>query len=95
MTSNPPDQPDKRRASDRRLVLKGAQIVYGPGGMSTIDCRVRNLSDTGARLELPTAQLLPHLFELHIKGMPVRYCILRWAKDNLAGVFFVTSEIEK
>jgi hypothetical protein len=94
MTSDPPDQSNKR-ANDRRLVLKGAQIVYGAGGKSTIDCRVRNLSDTGARLEFPTAQLLPHLFELHIKGMPVRYCILRWAKDNLAGVFFVTSEIEE
>ena len=43
---------------------------------SILNCRIRNLSEGGARLELPTAQLLPHTFELHITGMPVRQCAL-------------------
>ena len=66
--------------------LKSGRIVY-PGG--SVECGLRNISDGGARLEIGGQQLLPHTFELHITGMPVRQCSLRWAKDNLVGVQFV------
>ena len=85
-TSNPNSD---RRGDNRRTMLKPAQIVYNDG-KSTIPCRIRNISDTGARLEFPSPQLLPHTFELHAQGMPVRQCMLRWAKDNLAGVWFAS-----
>jgi len=90
-TSNPPgdNPPSDRRNDSRRTVLKPAQVVYNEG-KSTIPCRIRNMSETGARLEFPTVQLLPHTFELHVPGMPVRQCMLRWAKDNLAGVWFAS-----
>lgn len=89
MTSDSGGQDSNRRGKDRRSVLKAAQIVFNDR-KSVLNCRIRNLSDGGARLEFATSQLLPHAFELHMTGMPVRHCALRWAKGRLAGVSFVT-----
>lgn len=87
MTDDPSHPSDQRRGGEtRRTALKGGHIVY-PGG--SVECKLRNISEGGARLELALQQLLPHTFELHIAGMPVRQCSLRWARDNLVGVQFV------
>ena len=87
MTDDSSHSSDKRRGGEtRRTALKGGRIVY-PGG--SVECRIRNISDGGARLELAGPQLLPHTFELHIAAVPVRTCSLRWAKDNLIGVQFI------
>jgi hypothetical protein len=87
MTGDPSHFSDERRGGGtRRTALKGGRIVYQGG---SVECRIRNISDGGARLELTGQQLLPHTFELHITGMPARTCSLRWARDNLIGVQFV------
>ncbi|HEY1385062.1 MAG TPA: PilZ domain-containing protein [Dongiaceae bacterium] len=78
-----------RRGDNRRTALKSGRIVHSQG---SIECKIRNISEGGARLELGTPQLLPHTFELHISGMPVKHCSLRWAKDNLVGVAFVSDQ---
>lgn len=88
MTDDPP-KPSDRRLDDRHALLKSAQIIYNKG-KSAIDCRILDISETGARLEFPSAQLLPHTFDLHVQGMPVRLCMLRWAKGNQIGVWFVS-----
>jgi hypothetical protein len=77
---------DERRGDTRRTALKSARIVAKDG--TAVDCKLRNISDSGARLELASPQLLPHRFELEIAGLPARTCILRWAKGNLIGVQF-------
>lgn len=76
-----------RRGKTRRTALKSARIVAKDG--TAIECRVRNISDGGARLELNFPQLLPHTFDLEADGMPTRLCSLRWAKGNLIGVQFI------
>ena len=91
MSDDSSSQSSDRRGKDRRTALKSGKILYNHG-KTTIDCRIRNISEGGARLELGTPQLLPHTFELHISGMPVKVCSLRWARDNLVGVQFVTEE---
>ncbi|MGH8574453.1 MAG: PilZ domain-containing protein, partial [Gammaproteobacteria bacterium] len=86
MTDDPSNPSDARRAGEvRRTALKSGRVVYKDG---SFDCRIRNISDSGARLEFASPRLLPHTFELHITGMPVRTCSLRWARDNLVGVQF-------
>ena len=86
MTDDPSHPSDERRGREaRRTALKSGRIVYKGG---SVECKLRNISDGGARLEIGR-QLLPHTFELHIIGMPVRQCSLRWAKDNLVGVQFL------
>jgi hypothetical protein len=87
MTDDPSLPSDNRRGREiRRTALKSGRIVYKGG---SVECKLRNISDGGARLEIGGRQLLPHTFELHIIGMPVRQCSLRWAKDNLVGVQFM------
>lgn len=87
MTDDPSHPSDKRSGREaRRTALKSGRIVY-PGG--SVECKLRNISDGGARLEIGGQQLLPHTFELHVSGMPVRQCSLRWAKDTLVGVQFL------
>ena len=86
MVDDSSDDSDERRGREvRRTALKSGRIVHKGG---SVECKVRNISDGGARLDLGTPQLLPHTFELHVLGMPVRTCSLRWAKDNLVGVQF-------
>lgn len=77
-----------RREQTRRAVIKGARIIFN-GRKSTLDCRVRDLTADGARLELSTQQLLPHEFDLHLADDPVRRCGLRWARGTMVGVQFL------
>jgi hypothetical protein len=41
---------DEQRRNQRQRVLKAGRIAYG-GGSIVIDCTIRNLSTTGARLQ--------------------------------------------
>lgn len=87
MSDEPSNPSDQRRGGVRRTALKGARILNKDG--TTVECKLRNISDGGARLELAGPQLLPHTFELEVSGMPARQCSLRWARGNLVGVQFV------
>ena len=49
------------RIAPRRRVLKAGSIVFGG---SAIDCTVRNLSETGAALEVVTPLFIPDRFTL-------------------------------
>jgi hypothetical protein len=77
-----------RREQFRRTAIKGARIIFNDR-QSTLDCRVRDLTPDGARLDFATQQLLPHEFDLHVAGNPVRRCGLRWARGTFAGVHFL------
>ena len=59
--------PSNRREQFRRTVIKGAKIIFNDR-KSTLDCRVRDMTTDGARLDLSTQQLLPHEFELQVSG---------------------------
>lgn len=54
---------EERRHVRRRRVLKGALVVFGAFGR-VIDCAIRDLSDGGARLTLPSTAGLPDDFHL-------------------------------
>ena len=77
-----------RREQMRRTVIKGARIVYNDR-QSTLDCRIRDMSEEGARIDLMTQQLLPHEFELQMAGAPARRCGLCWARGTFIGVRFL------
>jgi hypothetical protein len=54
-----------------------------------IDCVVRNLSDTGAALEVASPLGIPQAFNLLISGDRTTYqCEVRWRKENRIGVAF-------
>jgi hypothetical protein len=76
----------ERRQSPRRKVLKGARIAFADEGIA---CTVRNLSATGAGLDVPNALSLPPSFMLVIErdGF-MRRCRPVWCNERRVGVAF-------
>ena len=56
---------DEKRALARKRVLKAGSIEFGGGA---IDCTVRNLSATGAALDVPTPVGIPDKFNLVVSS---------------------------
>jgi hypothetical protein len=78
----------ERRKIARTRVLKGAKMLFGK--FSVIDCVVRNLTNSGAGLEVPSASDLPRRVDLTLDaGHSIRQCRLVWRKLNKAGVEFL------
>ncbi len=49
----------RRNSAPRRRTIKGARLIL-PGSESAFTCVMRNLSDTGALVELPSTLGIPH-----------------------------------
>jgi hypothetical protein len=79
--------PDKdARAQPRHRALLGATIVYGPD-MLTVDCKIRDWSDNGVRVQLPTMVLLPeHFWIIEHRIAFAHEARLIWRKDDLVGL---------
>ena len=76
----------EKRAAPRHRVLKGATIAFDGVGVA---CTVRNLSSSGAAVELAGRSSLPPSFMLVIeKDQFVRRCRPVWNKDRRFGIAF-------
>jgi hypothetical protein len=62
-----------RRDKDRNKTLKSAKIVFNKE-QSVIDCFVRDLSDTGAKLVFGALTALPRTFILELNDRTRRNC---------------------
>ncbi len=79
---------EKRKSRRARSLLAG-RIIFN-NRKSVIDCSVRDISDTGAKLAFAHPVLLPPEFELDIpKRGPAIRVYLRWSHGNDHGVSFV------
>ena len=77
---------DEHRIAPRRRILKARTIEFGGGGL---DCTVRNLSETGAALEVVTPLFIPDRFTLFIPSDQFKQpCHIVWRKENRIGVEF-------
>jgi len=65
MTQIAPKPASDQRAAPRMRTLIAAKISFN-NGQSTLDCIIRNLSDTGAKLIVSAAIALPDGFDLLI-----------------------------
>ncbi len=76
------------RAVRSRTIL-GARALFNDG-RSSLDCYIRNLSATGARLNFESTLGLPDTFVLEIpsRGQLLTVAV-RWRKDAAVGVEFV------
>jgi hypothetical protein len=74
------------RIAPRRRVLKVGSIEFGGGA---IDCTVRNISKTGAALEVLSPLYIPDRFTLvlHTEQLK-RPCYIVWRKERRIGVAF-------
>ena len=55
-----------------------------------VDCTIRNLSATGARLQVPTSVAIPDRFEFAEAGAAKRPATVVWRKGDLMGIRFET-----
>ena len=76
----------ENRRTYRRRVLKSATIEFD---CSAFSCTVRNISEVGAALDLPSSFGIPHEFQLVIEtNQMTRQCRTIWRKENRIGVTF-------
>ncbi len=76
----------EKRAARRYRVLKGATIAFDGNGMP---CTVRNLSASGAAIDLAVPASLPPSFMLVIeRDQFVRRCRPVWSNERRIGVAF-------
>jgi hypothetical protein len=69
---------DEKRALARKRVLKAGTIEFGG---SAIHCTVRNLSTTGAALDVPSPVGIPEKFHLVLSSDALRFaCRVAWRK---------------
>lgn len=77
----------ERRIATRQRVLKQGTLAFGGGG--GMDCMVRNISASGARIEIASPIGLPPSFTLVIKADHfLRRCHPVWSTDTKVGVAF-------
>jgi hypothetical protein len=77
---------ENKRAALRQRVLKSASIEFHGG---VIDCVIRNISETGAALEVASPLGIPESFNLVIAGdHSRRRCQVAWRRDTRIGVAF-------
>jgi hypothetical protein len=77
---------DNHRVAPRHRVLKAGSIEFNGG---IIDCTVRNISDTGAQIEVASQIGIPDNFWLVISGSQTpRHCRVAWRNDKKLGVAF-------
>jgi hypothetical protein len=77
----------ERRIAARHRVLKQGTLAFAAGG--GIDCMVRNISDSGARVDIVNPTVLPQSFTLVIKADHfLRRCHPVWSRDLRIGLAF-------
>jgi hypothetical protein len=82
---------DEHRTAPRHRVLKGGRIQFGN---SSIDCTVRNLSESGAALDVASPLGIPAEFTLATDDRQ-RPCRVVWRKEKRIGVAFDRAEKDK
>lgn len=81
------DTDSEKRGVQRRSTLKTGKIVFN-AGRSTIDCTVRNLSSTGAKLQVNSVVGIPDTFDLMLDGHSKQPCRIKWRRLKEIGVEF-------
>lgn len=78
---------EHRRETRQRTFLKG-RIIFN-NGSSSMDCLVRDMSMSGARLALSQSAVLPEAFDLYIPQKEKTYrSSLRWRRSDGIGITF-------
>ncbi|MBR0810920.1 MULTISPECIES: PilZ domain-containing protein [Bradyrhizobium] len=76
----------ERRTFDRVDV---DEVAYISGDGASLRCRVVNMSEQGAAIELPSERYVNFTFKLMLeKDRIIRSCRLVWSSANLIGVVF-------
>jgi hypothetical protein len=74
------------RAAQRRKLLKAGSISFGA---NSVTCTIRDLSTTGAALQVKSSIDIPDVFLLAIEMEHRKHqCQVIWRKENRMGIAF-------
>ena len=72
---------DLRKCRRKRTLLAGV-LSYGPG-ISTVDCKIMDVSETGARVKAEPGSIVPaHVFLVHLRDYVAYEARVAWRRDN-------------
>lgn len=78
----------ERRSITRTTISKDARLFFDPQ-RGILACRVQDVTNAGAGIELHTLNLLPPNFELSFDNFhTVRECRVIWRQGDFIGVAF-------
>jgi hypothetical protein len=77
---------ERRRPPARKRVLNSGKIFLG---IHSIPCTIRDISETGASLQVQTTADIPAVFVFVQGGHPARTCQTIWRDDTQIGVIFI------
>lgn len=81
---------ERRIATRSRTFWKGT--ILFPGGLRSVECTVRNYSETGVRLDCGSIMDLPDRFELKIPQRNATYaCEVAWRRGGEIGARFLAA----
>lgn len=87
--SNPATDTEDHRHALRRRAFIAAKIVYQNGAVA-VDCVIRNISATGAKIDVSESIVLPSHFDIVIPQKNVSHrAELRWRHGGETGVAFL------
>jgi PilZ domain-containing protein len=75
---------NERRTTARARQLKAGSIIFN-GAKSVFTCTVRNVSNAGACLLVPSPLTVPAAFDLLVDGVR-RRCAIAWRQPDRIGV---------
>lgn len=83
------DDTNELRKHRRPRTLKDGRIVFNSGS-SSIDCIIRDRSESGAKLRVPAPTALPEYFELlSLSERMVHPAQIMWRRGDFVGIAFV------
>lgn len=81
-----------QRRSSKRVKVTITAMGLVPGAERCAECLVHDISNGGARIEFPNADIPPHRFKMHIPELNTLYeCITVHVSQNRVGVRFTNT----
>lgn len=84
------DNKKESRIARRNKVLKAGKILV-PGNLGVVDCTVRDMSETGARIVVGDQAAVPREFRLVVPmDNTIRDATVKWRRGELIGIAFTS-----
>ena len=77
---------DEKRLAVRRHANIAATLSFGPRRVGGV---IKNVSEGGAKIEVPSVKGIPDFFDLHVPGHRPQRCHVAWRSLKELGVSFV------
>jgi hypothetical protein len=78
---------DDKRGSSRREITRSVRMATGLG--PGLECGLKDISNTGARIEVDDANSVPQEFLIKLNKDLLRWCQVMWRSEKEVGLRFI------